>query len=445
MPAYVPQNGCVHIRRRKPFLRLVELVRLIEASPDDLEAVRACNRLILAEIVHAERAVRRHRARHRELRRALKTGRNDRSTSTVLRTKIKRAGCCIAAQEDRIFTWKCFGDALAFLYLDKFSIKHAFFEVDRLGIKIGAGLIDGKAGLDAELACLDAAISAGVPAVLCDITNVIRYGDVCLLGASDPMLLEVKSGDRLSQRGRRQMQMLDQLHAFLRTDRAECFRGLDGPVRRVAFKAPERTNIEALNTCIATAEKDGQATARPEPGVTIVAIYGTVDVRAIFDSLTDEPRMVFMLNGDKNDRAWSPYLPFVLSIRAGRHLLDFIEGRLFLIVLIDPRPLCAAMAQDGWCVRFKPEGEHAIQCFHPPTRAYLGLSREFLSRAAYDFVSLAWIAEVHRPSVDMVRQFASAGGDLGARIDDGEAERLQEQRLRSLLGDDPWFLDFETA
>ena len=434
----------MHIRRRKSFLRLVELVRLIEASPDDLEAVRAFNGLILAEIVHAERAVRSHRASYRELRRALKTGRSDRSTSTALRTKIKRAGHCIAAQEDLIFIWKCFGDALAFLYLDKFSIKHAFFEVDQRGIKIGAGLIDGKAGLDVELACLDAAISAGVPAVLCDITNVLRYGDVCLLGASDPMLLEVKSGDRLSQRGKRQMQMLDRLHAFLRTDHAECFRGFDGTVRRVAFKAPEQTNIEALNTCINTAERDGQATVRPEPGVTIVAIYGTVDVSAIFDGAIDEPRMVFMLNSDKNDRAWSPYLPFVLSIRAGRHLLDFIEGRLFLIVLIDPRPLCAAMAQDGWRVRFEVESEYAIQCFHPLTRAYVGLSREFLSRAAYDFVSLAWIAEVHRPSVDMVRQFASAGGDVGTQIDDREAERLQEQRLRSFFGDDPLFFDSKT-
>ena len=50
--------------------------------------------------------------------------------------------------------------------------------------------LGGKAGLATELKCLDIS-AAGIPAVLRDITNVLRYGDVCLLGASDPLLLAV--------------------------------------------------------------------------------------------------------------------------------------------------------------------------------------------------------------------------------------------------------------
>jgi len=429
----------MYIRRRKSFFRLLALLRHIEADKDDIAAVLRCNHLILREILHAETAVLRHRARQRELTRALKTGRPDKASAAALRTRLKRTGGHTRAQEDAVFIWKCFGDALAFLFLDKFSIKHAFFEVDKWGVKRGAGMLTGKSGLEGELACLAHLTAEGIPAVLCDITNVLRYGDVCMLGASDPHLIEVKSSGRLNQRAKRQIEKIGRLHGFLADDRAEPFRGSEGPVTRVQLTAPERTNLDALNACIARAKASGQAIEQPEPGVTYVAIYGRPDYDAIFGSAASNAKLVFMLNGDKNDHAWAPYTPFLLTIRDAGHILDFIEGRLFLIVLIEPQFLCDAIADAEWAVRFRDHPDYAIQCIHRPSRAYLGISNQFVSRAGYEFASLAWIAESRRPSI--AKMEAAIGREPSA---DERADH--DDRLRAFIGEgDPWLEELGLA
>ncbi|MBX3566323.1 MAG: hypothetical protein KF730_17320 [Sphingomonas sp.] len=429
----------MYIRRRKSFFGLLALLRHIEADKDDIAAVARCNQLILREILHAEAALLRHRASQRELTRMLKTSRSAKAEAKALRTRLKRAAGHVSAQEDAIFIWKCFGDALAFLYLDKFSIKHAFFEVDKWGIKRGAGMLTGKSGLAGELACLAHLTADGIPAVLCDITNILRYGDICMLGASDPHLIEVKSSNHLNQRAKRQVEKLGRLHDFMADDRAEPFRGAEGLVVRAQLDIPERTNVDALNACIANAKAAGQAIANPEPGVTFVAIYDRANYDAIFSGPAANAKLVFMLNSDKNDHAWAPYTPFLLTIHDPQHVLDFIEGRLYLIALIDTQPLCDAMADDEWAVRFKDDPNYSIQCVHRPSGAYLAVSNQFLSRAAYEFVSLAWIAESQRPSI--ARMEAAIGdAPIPQQIAGHQA------RLRAFVGEgDPWLEELGLA
>ena len=429
----------MYIRRRKSFFKLFELLRHIELDKNDVAAIEQCNHLILQEVLHAESAILRHRDRHRELIRTLKTGRGDKVTADLTRTRIKRTIGHLRAQEDAIFIWKCFGDALAFLFLDRFSIKHAYFEIDKFGIKRDSGMLTGKKGLAGEIAFLRKVAEHKIPAVLCDITNVLRYGDVCLLGASDPTPIEVKSSERLNQRAKRQIEKLERLYRFLKTDRADPFRGTEGPVARVAMTAAPRDNVEALNACIAAAKATGQSISRPEPGVIYAAIYGRPDYDAIFGNLGSTPGLGFMLNSDKNDHAWAPYMPFLLTIRDRDHLLDFIEGRLFLIVLIQPESLCQAMADDEWMVRFRDHPDYPIQCMHRPTKAYLAISKQFLCRAAYEFASLAWIAEVQRPSIATIESVL----DEREGTEDPISHRA---RLRAFPGEgDPWLEELDFA
>jgi hypothetical protein len=312
-------------------------------------------------------------------------------------------------------------------------VKHAFFETDRRGIKQDAGIISGKEGLRQETNVLCEIIDHGVPAVLCDITNSLRHGDVCILATSDPLVIEVKTGAKLNQRGKRQLAKLQQLHSFLATDRASEFRGLKGTTKRIELDVPPRDNLQALNDCIAHAQRDGQHVIQPEPGVTYAAIYNDakLDVGAITSKLVGAANAIFFLNDQKNNRTWAPYQPFLASIRNEDHLLDFIEGRLFLIVVIDTQVLCALMSDDEWTVRYRPVHDYVIQCRHRPTKGGFGISGEFFARAAYEFVSLAWIAEAHRPSVERLKALAEDFGpmDLGA----------YEDRLREFFGpDDEW-------
>lgn len=390
-------------RRQKPFLEMVKLLRAIEADRDDFASVEALNLLVLKEIIRAEWKQDEHRAAHKELKRQLKTGRGSKDISKALRTKIKRTAGFIDRYAKQIYIWKCCGDALAFIYLDKFAIKHAYYDTDRYAIKRDAGMIRGKKGLAGELACLLSALEHQVPAVLSDITNTIRYGDVCLLGASDPVPIEVKTSPKQNSRGRRQAEKMAKLRSFLETDRAVGYRGAPGETKRQAVTLSERTNVEALNECIAEAKGTGFAISRPEPGIAYAVIAGgQPDYAAIFEPLAHERWVFWTLNGDKNDFAWAPYMPFILTIREPQHLFDFIEGNIFIVVAANMDELCRQMAMPGWQVEFDPASDYALHCVHE-AGGVVGIAQQLVARVAYDFVSLSWIADSQREGLESSR------------------------------------------
>lgn len=393
-------------RRQKSFFEMLRLLRAIEANQDDFASVKALNLLVLREIIRAEGKRDAYRSAHRELTRQLKTGRGTKEVSKALRTKIKRTVGFIERYTKQIYIWKCCGDTLAFLYLDKFAIKHAYYDTDHFAIKRDAGMIRGKEGLVGELACLLSALEHQVPAVLSDITNTIRYGDVCLLGTSDPVPIEVKSSLKQSGRGRRQTEKMEKLRSFLETDHAVGYRGAPGETKRQAVTLPERTNVEALNECIAKAKRTGFAISRPEPGIVYAAIAGgRPDYAAIFETLAHERGVFWTLNGDKNDFAWAPYTPFILTIRDPQHLLDFIEGDIFIIVGASMDELRRQMAAPGWHIEFEPASDYALHCIHE-SGGVVGIAQQLIARVAYEFVSLSWIADSQREGLELSRALA---------------------------------------
>ena len=253
-------------------------------------------------------------------------------------------------------------------------------------------MLRGKSGLVNELACLFSAIEYKVPAVLCDITNTLRYGDVCLLGASDPYPIEVKSSSRLNQRGKRQAATLKKLTDFLETDRATDFR-MPGVTKRFTMSVAERNHQDAMNACIAVAEQDGHCIVHPEAGLTYVATYGHLPERPFASLAISGRQIVFMLNEEKRSGTWTIYEPFTRSIRGCQHLLDFVVGRLVLMVMFDVDVLCQMMQRPGWDISFHEDPPATIQFHHRKTGARIGVSRQFLGRIGFEFVSPSWIAE----------------------------------------------------
>jgi hypothetical protein len=327
----------------------------------------------------------------------------------------------IAFYRQQIFVWKCFGDGLAFIYLDKYSVKHAYFETTSLEVRQSAGFIGGKAGLAGEISLLREALNNGVPAVLCDVTNTLRHGDLCLLGASDPVVIEVKSSESLNKRAQRQIENNDRLRSFLETDQADSFRGV-GEVRRSAFATPEKNYITELNDCIQCAYRDGHCVMTPEDGLRYVAILGS---KAPLDSLIGwEGRReiaFFSLNGAKMKAEWMPYLPFTLSIREANHLYDFIEGRLVLLVLADMDRLRELMTRSGWAVALSWESDFAVLMTRQDG-ARMALSRQFVGRIGFEFLSLRWVADIHHENIDAIlAQVPPSDGSSASQLVPDEA------------------------
>ena len=379
-------------RRKKAFYALYDLLRAIEAAPDNLALVREMNLLLVNEVLRAEDNILRHKAALKALKAKLKTARGSKGDANAIRRTIGRTESYIDGYYQQRYIWKCFGDGLAFSYLDKYSAKHAFYATDNYNVKPSAGMLHGKSGLVNELSCLFGAIAHDVPAVLCDVTNILRYGDICLLGASDPCPIEVKSSPQLNQRGKRQAATLKRLIDFLTTDRAEDFR-VPGVTKRVILTVPERNHQDAMNACIAVAERAGYCIVHPELGLTYVATYGHLPEGALANLASGGRQVTFCLNEAKTSRAWTIYQPFTRSIRRRQHLLDFVVGRLVLVVMFDVDALCEAMQRPGWDISLAADGSLPIQFHHRETGTGAGISSQVLNRIGFEFVSPSWIAE----------------------------------------------------
>ena len=163
------------------------------------------------------------RKRPRVLRYQLKMQRLPKDAAARLKRKIVLLDGKVKQSKWMLFVWRCFGDGIAFSYLDKWSLKPLLYNVHDEIVKQAAGHVTGKAGLDSELVALNQLADAGIPVLLTDLTNCIRHGDICLLADNDPQLIEVKSSSNTNRRVERQMEDLRRIHGFLETDEAKNF------------------------------------------------------------------------------------------------------------------------------------------------------------------------------------------------------------------------------
>lgn len=412
-------------RRRRTFIELANLLRAVECNPEDLVIVQNLNIAILKAVIRTEKDILRHKGNLKWFRTDLKTGRNAVETTILIRRRIKETEAYVARYVSQLWLWKLFGDALTYSYLDKFSIKHAYFDVDEFQVKRDAGMVHGKSGLPNEIGLMLSAIEHNLPAVLCDITNVLRYGDVCLLGGSDPYILEVKSKNRLNQRGKRQAAKLETLNNFLRDDRATAFRGGPGETIRQAFAIPERTHVEALNECIRSAQDNGFCMINPEPGLYYIASYGG-HVTAHEQFYNEKgPSICFSWNEAKNVPEWAPYVPFLLTIRDPSHIVDFVDGRLIIHVWLNTSRLVELMSVNGWQARLNERSPYAIECFHAESQRVMGLSAQFVARIGYECTSLEWVAQTNNTAMtDAIKHICDLPMPADSPPSGGEWQKL---------------------
>ncbi|MBS1089509.1 hypothetical protein [Gluconobacter wancherniae] len=196
------------------------------------------------------------------------------------------------------YNFLCIGDFLAFLYLDRFAFKHTYFDVETYQPKQSGGFISGKSGYENEMRCLEAVISLGVPAVLCDITNVLRYGDICVLAGNDPSFVEVKSSKTKDRRGRRQEKKLQTLCDFLISDRAENFRGRRGVTIRQEISNTPISYANEMQEAVEEAMKVGSTSFEIDECLKVVVIAGgnsNTDYISLFEKKTYPGPYLFSL------------------------------------------------------------------------------------------------------------------------------------------------------
>ena len=296
------------------------------------------------------------------------------------------------------YIWRSFGDAIAFAYLDKFALKHTYYQTSKKRPKSDAGFLSDKDGLNHELGLLFSALDHNVPAILTDITNTIRHGDVCLMGASDPFLMEVKARPSRNERARRQKDSLDILQSFFDTDASTKLWG-NPDLRREALTDPEITYAEQLDECIESALVTGLGTASPEQGLAYYVIRSDAKLPETVASFGNaRAPWVFVWNDPLACRNWMPYLPPISSIANADHLWALVRGEIVIMIVVDMIALEEIVAELGFEGCFDPEEtSHPLSIKFGQSGGNMWISEDMLGRIGMECASPRWIV---RNSVD---------------------------------------------
>lgn len=395
-------------RYRKTVRALLTDLRRFEASPEDFAILGSLQDALYKKICVAEKAKKRIQAELTNLAAKKRHARLSKGDAVDLKNKIKLLDSQAKSYDQILILLKSIGDGIAFTLFDKWDLKPLFF-------KEGPGHMHQKAGVKTERRMLHAAIGEGVAAVHCDITNVLRYGDICIRIGNFPYLVEVKSSNNRNSRVVRQVENLRKLREYFETDEIE---GLYGApkVTRVAPSTQEVEYSQELNGLLARSVDEKIVWKQVEPGL-IYAVCRAFE-EGVFDAMVGGMRkpILGILNQYKFTGEWCSYRPYVISIRDLDRLMEFIEGKITIVVVYDNeivldharrkgydvepinRPIQAPpnfMSADLWIYKFMKHGTRSADA---PT--FL-MSSHFMGRALLEFVSIEWLVSATVENVDL--------------------------------------------
>ncbi|EPY7393834.1 hypothetical protein ACXEJR_004745 [Klebsiella quasipneumoniae] len=357
--------------------------------------------LLLKKIKEAEKSIIRTKGIIQNLRLEKANDRPTKERSKEIASLISKFEEKIESYRYIIYIWKMYGDSIAFHFCDKYSIKHFLYN-ENYHVKETAGFISGKEGIKSEIMLLKKAAQKNVPAVLCDLTNTLRHGDVCLLGHNDPYPIEVKTSGKLNKRGEKQLRNIDELNSFLIKDEADNFRGV-GPVIRREHIGKEQYHLHAINDCISKSYEEGISHVSPERGIHYLAI--TKLKKNIFDQIPGKYIHMLNLNDYKREMNWHPYTPFQLSLNP-EHIYNFTNGNLIILVLLDLQVIKRRFKRNGLHITFLQD-EHwyaQVSATGNILDGGLRVSTQSFLRIAFEFQSLTWAIKQHKKQLNLLME-----------------------------------------
>ena len=382
-------------------LHAAQLLHEVKNDSTRLDIVLVLQRHLIRCIVRTELRVQRLRRR----RKGSKPQGRQRISKVEAVARKSRAAALFEREKELLhllFLWRCFGDGIAFIYQSKYALKHTFYDGDYKAKEVAGFMTEHgrlKRGFAREYRILCSGIKHNVPVVLCDLTNVIRYGDVCALGGADPVCLEVKASRNRNARTSRQVESLRELSEFYVNDGAPVFRGLQN-VRREVSTVEEVDFRDLANACIAAGLKTGWSHVHPEPGLTYLACTEPDDSKLAEIGINDSTCYYFL---SARPDYHLPSYPFTLSMTSA-NCVAFMQQRFGLMVFIDLREVKAAFARLGAHATMLMDGTYSVQLTKTPENLMLGVfraSEQMLGRVATEFLSIEWFAEAMSERFDV--------------------------------------------
>lgn len=386
---------------KKQIYCLKEKLNNLNPTDSNFENLIELQRDILKLILHTEEKITAKKNDFKALKIQLRNNKFSKEDAKKLKQKISIIESKIDSYNFLLYLWKCFGDGIVFKYINKWNLKRLMFETDTSEIKQNSGFIRGKEGLDKEFNLVLNAIYNGVPAILSDLTNTVRYGDVCLLGGNDPYVIEVKSSKNTNKRVERQYASINNIHNYLKNDIGD-ISGFE-KMKRVSLETSEIHFNDIFNNAIQTSLLGKSSSISPEEGVLYVIINSSSDIEYVELIKGIAEPIVFMLNQSKTEQVWGNYYPFTLSLKTPETLYSFLKGEIYVIVILDGFVMKKIAESIGYKLEVVMDGSVGliftkdVDGINEPIK--IVASEHYFRRIAYEFLSLKWFLESQRKNL----------------------------------------------
>lgn len=365
----------------------------LQSDKERIQLLLPLQKILVRQIISIEKGIKRLQRARKRLSRSKSVPRipSERFKTKVIKQLIMECDGRIAIYRRQLFCWRCIGDGIAAIYQSKYSLKQLHFD-DQHNQKQDAGFLSGKVGFKQEYKMLVKGIRMGVPVLLCDLTNIIRHGDLCLLAAHEPVLIEMKSSGNRNKRTARQQEQLHELSRFFNSDTIENYRGVP-LTERVSVSADEIPYIDVINACIGSAMSgDGFSVLSPEPSLRYIAastqwaVDNQDEYTAQFPAPASPQCVIFPIGSERNVLSH----PFVLTL-SPLHAWYVMAGLVNVFVEVDMLELKRQFKTQGLHCLVVFDGQSSLQLMFDEKDVFKGawrVSDILFSRFATEFTSL---------------------------------------------------------
>jgi hypothetical protein len=320
----------------------------------------------------------------------------------------------IERQRTVISVLRSIGDAIAFIYGDRWDLK-------QMVMKEESGHITGKQGTRLERKILRKAFEIGATVVMNDLTHTLRHGDITVFrpdlwpdGGSPFLLIEAKSGrGGDGSRTARQMAAVTRVFNYLSTDKRETEGGL---WQRVSLIETPQHHCEKATRMMAKLTHGGWLMEQVEPGLHYLLVdsgYPTANYDAIFRELLASGPHFSVLSVNDMKKHQLGYYPFLLCIQDAEALFRFYNGEFVMFVFVNIDYVNLSLAPKGLQVTLTPNDEYPWQVLSSLGKHSAAESGESLvgfhpiGRLGAEFLRLDWFLQniVAGPTFDAFEKY----------------------------------------
>jgi hypothetical protein len=353
---------------------------------------------LLLYMGRAERDLRRAKASGKSIKAKLSRPGNQRTEAVRLKELYVSVERRVERQKELISVLRAVGDAVAFIYGDRWDLKE-------MVLKEAPGFLSGKRGTRLERKILRTAFEMGATAVMNDLTHTLRHGDISIFrpdlwepGESKFMVLEAKSGRGGSKERRdRQVNAIKRTFNYLNTDKRETE---VGTWVRQSFKDAPKHHFEAATILAARISRLGWAVEEVEEGLHYLLVdcsRNNYSLPDIFEKhLLAEGRQLMALNVNAVKKMHLGYYPFPLCFRDADVLYRFYNGDFVMFVFVDISQVNRLLQCHGLSVQLTGDDDYPWQAFPvAPDKTcqdydfYIGFHP--IGRLAAEFLRLDWL------------------------------------------------------